>query len=217
MSTSTQLHAPVVFITDACSYNEHMAMIGHSEPYNQHNPILQAELEHNYRLRQELSKQHQFAQSALRNWRNALAQRWESEVAGQRLYLKLHAFVRNHYGADTPFLRLIAPDHNQARTAEELLADLRRIEASFRIVEPQPLWIEEHMSELCLICEQLDRTLAYSRRCESERRSAMLSRRLAEKAYQQSIERVHTLMEDPIQMEDPTQQAIAVPFADTGD
>lgn len=212
MSTSTRLHAPVTFITDMCNYDEYMAMLGHTEPYSNHNPFLQAELEHNYRLRQELSKQHQSAQAALRNWRDALAQRWESEVAGQRLYLKIHAFLRDHYGADTPFLRLIAPYHDRARTAEELLADLRRMEASFRIVEPQPLWIEKHMSELSLICEQLDRTLAYSRRCETERRSAMFSQRVAEKAYQQSIERVHTLMEEP-----SIHQVAPAPFVDTGD
>jgi len=207
-----RLHAPVTFITDACSYDEHMAMLVHTRLHHDHNPFLQAELEHNYRLRQELSKQHQSAQSALRRWRNALAQRWESEVAGQRLFLKIHAFIRDHYGADTPFLRMIAPYHDQARTVEELLADLRRIEASFRIIEPQPLWIEEHMSELSLICEQLDRTLAYSRRCETERRSAMLSQRLAEKAYQQSIERIHNLMEDSV-----IHPAVPVPFVHIAD
>lgn len=193
MSTSTELYAPA----DAGVYSddEYMAMLSHIEPYNSHNPFLQAELDHNCYLRQELSKHHQHAQSALRNWRDALAQRWDNEVAGQRLYLKIQAFLRDHYGADTPFLQLIAPAPNTARTAEELLADLRRIEASFRIIDPQPHWIAEHLGDLSRICEQLDRSLACSRRCESERRAAMLSQRLAEKAYQQSIERVHSLVE----------------------
>lgn len=209
MDTTIALYATV--ITDAYSYDEHMAMLGHSETYRNYNSFLQAELDHNYRLRQELSRQHQNAQSALHTWRAALAQRWDCEVAGQRLFLKLQAFIRDQYGADTPFLRLVAPAHTDARTAEELLADLRRLEASLRIIDPQPLWVVEHISELSLACEQLDRTLAYSRRCETDRRAAMLGQRLAEKAYQQSLDRVHTLMQQvPLQPD-------AGPFIDTGD
>lgn len=162
-------------------------------------PSVAVELASHRDLYHQLEEQRRNSEQALAEWRSALARRWECEVAGQRLYLAIQRQLRDFFGPDAPYLQLIIPPQNNgACTATDLLIDLRRIEASLVMLRPQPSFTAEWLEQLAGACADLDAAIAWTARCETQRRNALLSQRLTYNAYHRARARTQRLLTDSL-------------------
>lgn len=165
------------------------------ERYRSHLPVWAHEaITHHQTLHRDLKMHLDTSERALNDWREALARRWECEVAGQRFYLELQQQVQDYFGGDSPHVQVfsLSPDTN-ARTASELLADLRRTEAALRLIQPRPSFMEKQLQRLAAICAELHNALEQTYRCEARRRSAMFEQRVALTAYKRARVRTESL------------------------
>ncbi len=163
---------------------ESYRLIALLEHHAHHLPFAEDELARHRALQADLEERQQMSKHALDEWRAALAQRWECEVAGQRLYLHIQRQIRDYFGVETPHLQVIAPLKPDAgRTAADLLADLQHMEASLALLRPQPPFVAERRAQLAVACANLDAALSWTVRSETQRRNALLSQRLAYNVY----------------------------------
>lgn len=132
----------------------------------------------------ELEAAHTRSQHTIAAWRTALAQRWNAEVAGRRLYKRIVRELIAYYGSESaPEIQLLSRGGAEADSMpNELLADLRRLQAALAINSAAPVRAE-HQAELDQSCVALGRAIEAANRCETQRRSAVLDQRMAGEAY----------------------------------
>jgi len=127
------------------------------------------------------------SEQAVAAWRAALAQRWECEVAGRRIYKRiLRQIVERHGGEDAPEVQLLSRGGAEADSSPaELLADLRRLHAALAVGAGGPA-AGEQLVEIERVCGALESAIADVRLCETQRRVAVLDTRLASEAYRRA-------------------------------
>jgi hypothetical protein len=136
----------------------------------------------------ELEQTHIRTEQAVAAWRAALAQRWECEVAGRRLYKRLLRQLSAHYGGDhAPEIQLLSRGGAEANSSPaELLADLRRLQAALSVGSAAQLFAGEPSNELEQACTALEDAVAVANTAETQRRNAVLDNRLANEAYRRA-------------------------------
>jgi hypothetical protein len=175
--------------------NEQDRLIEVLERYRTHLPFVDQELARHQSLRQELELHQGISEQTLAAWRQALAQRWECEVVGQRLYQQIQNQLHDYFGTDSPHLRIaLLNSDKKARTAAELLTDLRRLEASLRLMQPRPPFVRLQLADLTEVCTNLEQALTWTQHCERQRHSAMLEQRLAHNLYEQVRKQTQRLL-----------------------
>lgn len=169
------------------------------EQYATNFAFAEEELARHRLLRAKIEEQQRLSEQTLAQWRAALAKRWEWEVAAQRLYMHIQDQLSAYFGPGTPHLLLVAPSNNGiAITANELLADLRRMEASLALMQPRPPFVAERLSQLAFTCSNLDNAIERTHQCEIERRSAVMSQRLTQNVYQRVCVQSRRLLHEHI-------------------
>ena len=136
----------------------------------------------------ELEQTHIRTEQAVAAWRTALAQRWECEVAGRRLYKRILRRLSAHYGGDhAPEIQLLSRGGAEANSSPaELLADLRRLQAALSVGNAAQLFAGEPGDELEQVCAALEDAIAAANTYETQRRNAVLDNRLANEAYRRA-------------------------------
>jgi hypothetical protein len=138
-------------------------------------------------LHQELESYQEKSEQALAAWRSALTHRWQCEVEGQRQYMLLVRQLRDHYGDNSLELQTVLPGHTTyTGSAEDLLHDMQRLHAALHLLPAAPVAAED-LDELEAACAALEQTLSETRRCETERRTTSLDRRMAQDACAHAI------------------------------
>jgi hypothetical protein len=115
-------------------------------------------------------------------WRRALARRWESEVAGLRLYKRIVRQLAEHYGSeDAPEVQILSRGGTEADSSPaELLTDLRRLQAALSV----GLGVaRERLPEVEQACAALENAITEANQSETQRRVAVLDNRMAHEAY----------------------------------
>ncbi len=148
-------------------------------------PFADDEVVQYQQMRHDLQRLRRQFEQAVSERRAALALRWECEIDGQRVYTHVYNLLRHHFGDDSPYLQVIVPSNAAGTsTAEDLLTDLRRMQASLRLIPSQPPFVVECLASLRSVCERLSVAIARTHHWEEQRREAVLSERLAHSAYQ---------------------------------
>lgn len=140
-----------------------------------HHPM-HCELEHS-RLRSE---------QAVELWRDALARRWECEVEGRRIYKQvLRQFIEHYGSAAAPEVQMLSRGEAEANSSPtELLRDLRRIQAA--LAASAPPFAAQRLPSITQICDRLDAAIVDAEARESQRRAAVLDRRMIQEAYRRA-------------------------------
>jgi hypothetical protein len=134
-----------------------------------------------------LERSSEQSDGAVEAWRAALAQRWECEVAGRRLYKQVVRQLVEHYGDTAPEVQLLSRvDAEVNSTPVELLHDLRRLQAALDLGLAALPFASERLAEVERACAALEAAIDTARLCESQRRSAALDRRMAQEAYRRA-------------------------------
>lgn len=158
-------------------------------------PFADAELVHYQRIRNELEQQRAQSEKALASWRGALNHRWECEVAGQRLFMQMSDKLRHVFGDDSPCLHVITPtDRDGHSTADDLLVDLHRLEASLMLIQPPLDGTSGYLKEITSLCNSLQSAIGDTRYWEEQRRSAVVGQRLVYDAYQRTCSKTRRLI-----------------------
>lgn len=158
-------------------------------------PFADAELARHRALHQTIGAHQERGAIALNAWREALSRRWECEVSSQRVYSATMRQLHAYYGADTSYAQLVAPGHpNSPVTPSDLLADMRRLEASIALLSPQPPFAEACLSQLHTAATDLAAAIEWTDRCETERRNIQLEQRLAVSLYQRACDKTRRLI-----------------------
>jgi len=134
---------------------------------------------------QELETSASRSEQAVLAWRGALARRWESEVAGRRLYKRIVRQLAEHYGSEqAPEVQMLSRGGAEIESSpSELLADLRRLQAALSV----GLGIaNERLPEIEQACVALERAITDANQRETERRVAVLDQRMAREAYRRA-------------------------------
>jgi hypothetical protein len=115
-------------------------------------------------------------------WREALARRWDAEVAGLRLYKRIVRQLSEHYGGDAaPEVKMLSRAGAQSESSpSELLADLRRLQAAMSVGLE---FVHERLPEVEQACAALESAIADANQSETQRRNAVLDNRMAREAY----------------------------------
>lgn len=158
-------------------------------PIQGHEAIVQHQM-----LHRELELHQDVSERALSQWREALAWRWECEVASQRFYHELRQKTHAYFGTDSPHLHafMLTPNTN-ARTAAELLTDLHRVKAALKLIQPIPPFAPPMLERLVAICADLEAAVEQTHHCETQRRSAMLEQRITHTAYKRARVKTESL------------------------
>jgi hypothetical protein len=135
------------------------------------------------------------SEQAVAAWRGALARRWESEVAGLRLYKRIVRQLAEHYGsADAPEVQLLSRGGAEAESSpSELLADLRRLQAALSVGLGLA---SERLPEVEQACAALERAITDANQSETQRRVAVLDNRMAREAYRRVRSQTRRLLVD---------------------
>jgi hypothetical protein len=122
------------------------------------------------------------SEQAVSAWRGALARRWESEVAGRRLYKQIVRQLAEHYGSpEAPEVQLLSRGGAEADSSPaELLADLRRLQAALSV---GMAFARERLPEVEQACAALESAITEANLSETQRRVAVLDNRMAREAY----------------------------------
>jgi hypothetical protein len=125
--------------------------------------------------------------AAVDEWRAALAQRWECEVAGRRLYKQVLRQLAEYYGGDSaPEVQLLSRGGAEVNSSPvELLHDLRRLQAALgtSLATPQFAPLRGEVDHICLALED---AIGAAQASEARRRDAALDKRLAREAYRRA-------------------------------
>lgn len=158
-------------------------------------PFADEELARHRALRHALDEHHRRGEHALSVWREALSRRWEAEVNGQRVYTATLRQLSEYFGEDPAYAQLVAPRNAQSfSTASDLLADMRRIEASLALLSPRPAFADESVTRLRAAADDLEAAIDWNSRCEAERRSILLEQRIATNLYQRACDKTRRLL-----------------------
>jgi hypothetical protein len=134
-----------------------------------------------------LERSSEVSDGAVEAWRAALAQRWECEVAGRRLYKQVVRRLAEHYGDAAPEVQLLSRGEAEANsTPAELLHDLRRLQAALDLGVTALTFATEQLAEVERACLALEAAIDTANLCESQRRTAALDRRMAQEAYRRA-------------------------------
>ena len=122
------------------------------------------------------------SEQAVTAWRGALARRWESEVAGLRLYKRIVRQLAEHYGSeDAPEVQMLSRGGAEADSSPaELLADLRRLQAALSV---GLVFASERLPEVEQAGAALQSAITEANQRETQRRVAVLDNRMAREAY----------------------------------
>jgi len=122
------------------------------------------------------------SEQAVAAWREALARRWESEVAGLRLYKRIVRQLAEHYGSeDAPEVQMLSRGGTKADSSPaELLTDLRRLQAALSVGLG---FAPERQPEVEQACAALESAITDANQSETQRRVAVLDNRMAREAY----------------------------------
>jgi hypothetical protein len=125
---------------------------------------------------------------AVEIWRVALAQRWECEINGRRLYKQTVRQLAEQYGgADAPEVQLLSRGGAEANSSPaELLHDLRRLQAALEMGLASLPFAARRLAEVDQACSALDAAIAAAQASEAQRRTAALDRRMAQEAYRRA-------------------------------
>jgi len=136
----------------------------------------------------ELEQSHARSEQAVAAWRAALAQRWECEVAGRRVYKRILRQLSAHYGGEhaPEIVSLSRGGAEVDSSPAELLADLRRLQAAISVGSAAQLFAGEPEQELDHVCAALENAIATANTYETQRRNAVLDSRLANEAYRRA-------------------------------
>jgi hypothetical protein len=131
---------------------------------------------------QELEASTNRSEQAVMAWRGALARRWESEVAGRRLYKRIVRQLAEYYGSEqAPEVQLFSRGGAEANSSPaELLADLRRLQAALSVGLGLA---SERLPEVEQACAALESAITEANLSETQRRVAVLDNRMAREAY----------------------------------
>ena len=131
---------------------------------------------------QELEISAAKSEQAVTAWRGALARRWESEVAGLRLYKRIVRQLADHYGSeDAPEVQMLSRGGAEADSSPaELLADLRRLQAALSV---GLVFASERLPEVEQAGAALQSAITEANQRETQRRVAVLDNRMAREAY----------------------------------
>jgi len=131
---------------------------------------------------QELEISAAKSEQAVAAWRGALARRWESEVAGLRLYKRIVRQLAEHYGSeDAPEVQMLSRGGAKADSSPaELLADLRRLQAALSV---GLVFASERLPEGEQAGAALQSAITEANQRETQRRVAVLDNRMAREAY----------------------------------
>lgn len=153
-------------------------------------PFAAEHLELHRRTWQALEHCQHRSDTAVATWRTALAHRWEREVAGRRLYKQIYRQYVEFYGsADCPEVQRIADGHSDSNASPaDLLIDLRRLHADLALHPAAPF--VARCSDVLHACATLELALHEASRCEAERRSAVLERRIVQESFRRAC--LHT-------------------------
>jgi len=160
------------------------------EQHRSYLPFADEDLARHRQLRETLTERYQRSEQALAQWRMALAQRWMSEVAGQRSYNVVQRQICEYYGEHTPYLQLLASTYQtRACTATDLLVALRRCEASLRLLAPQPPFAGAALASLAQVIDELAHAVDETQHWEAIRRNLLIEQRLAAQLCFQALGR----------------------------
>ena len=122
------------------------------------------------------------SEQAVTAWRGALARRWESEVAGRRLYKQIVRQLAEFYGGtEAPEVQVLSRGGAEADSSPaELLADLRRLQAALAVGLAVG---RERLPEVEQACAALESAITEANLSETQRRVAVLDSRMAREAY----------------------------------
>lgn len=136
----------------------------------------------------ELETSHTKSEQAVTAWREALAQRWECEVAGRRLYKRVLRELAEHYGgAAAPEVLALTRGEAEANSSPaELLTDLRRLQAALLAGADILSFARERLAELERACAALEAAITDANVRETQRRVAVLDSRMASEAYRRA-------------------------------
>jgi hypothetical protein len=135
----------------------------------------------------DLERSSELSDGAVEAWRAALAQRWECEVAGRRLYKQVVRQLAEHYGDAAPEVQLLSRGEAEANSMPaELLHDLRRLQAALDLGVAGLPFAPERLAEVERACTALEAAIEEANVCEAQRRTAALDRRMAQEAYRRA-------------------------------
>jgi hypothetical protein len=158
-------------------------------------PFADEELARHQTLRSALDEQLARGEQALSDWRAALSRRWDAEVGGQRAYSSVRRQIAGYFGSDATYLQLVAPSQPAtALTAGNLLADMRRLEASLALLRPRPPFAEESLDRMRDAGDRLAAAIEWSEHCEAERRRVLIEQRLANNLYERVCQKTRRLV-----------------------
>jgi hypothetical protein len=131
----------------------------------------------------ELEDSRQRSEQAVEAWRDALARRWDCEIAGRRLYKHIFRQFVEHYGSATvPEVQMLSRGEAEADSSpSELLRDLRRLQAA--LTASSMPFADARQPEIDQVCMVLASAIADADDREAQRRAAVLDRRMAQEAY----------------------------------
>ncbi|MBK9715341.1 MAG: hypothetical protein IPO81_29240 [Kouleothrix sp.] len=137
---------------------------------------------------QELETSYMKSEQAVSAWRAALARRWDSEIAGRRLYKRILGQLARHYGsASAPEVQALSRGEAEVNSSPaELLTDLRRLQAALSISSATLDFAHERLPELDQTCAALEAAISEANVRETQRRVAVLDSRMASDAYQRA-------------------------------
>lgn len=180
-------------ITDPTA--EAYCLIAVLEHHRQQLPFADQELARHQQLLDELEIQRRESDGALKAWRVALAQRWNLEVASQRLLKRIKVDLQAHYPSDDPCMRLVALiDDGAVRTADDLVNDLNYLVGGLGLITPPLALFKTRIREAEQLRSQLEAAIAACRVCEAQRRGSILGLRMASRAYRRVVERTRQLI-----------------------
>jgi hypothetical protein len=134
----------------------------------------------------EMENSRQRSDQAVEAWRAALAQRWDCEIAGRRLYKHIFREFIEHYGsAAVPEVQMLSRGEDEVNsTPSELLHDLRRLQAALT-ASAMP-FADARQPEIDHVCGVLASAIAEADDREAQRRVAVLDLRMAQEAYRRA-------------------------------
>lgn len=137
---------------------------------------------------QELESSRTSSEQAVNAWRAALAQRWNCEVAGRRLYKQILRQFVEHYGkAAAPEVQMLSRGEAEVNSSPgELLRDLRRLQAALVAAHESLPFAARRLPELEKACDALEQAIAEANACEAHRRATAIDRRMAQEAYRRA-------------------------------
>jgi hypothetical protein len=138
-------------------------------------------------LHQELEATHSSSAQAVAEWRAALAQRWDCEVAALRLYKQAMRQLLEHYGSrEAGPVKLLSRGGAEAEsTPAELLEDLRRL-AAVLAIDGVPADAAACIPQVEAACLELARAIGHASAAEHRRRQTLLDHRMVRAVYQRA-------------------------------